>query len=221
MKNVKWVNLLKVRASYGENGNDGGMGWHAYADRYTTTYNKETKEYSITMSAKGNDNLTWETKKSWDFGVDFSLFKYRLNGTIEVYTGTTSDLLWSKTVPLSSGIMVASYPANIGSVRNSGIEVSLDGTIIKTKDAGEEESAALRAALALKGNTHRCALAALKVDVQYIVPIIVSKVSCIYIFPAWPLVQQAPEAVPGKAQVAQLRMIGVGSGKVDAMPLAG
>ena len=134
MEQVKWVDLLKLKVSYGENGNDQGMGWHAYADRYSTSYNKETKQYSITMASKGNDDLTWETKKMWNFGVDFSLFKYRLNGTIEVYTGTTSDLLWSKTVPLSSGIMVASYPANIGSVRNSGIEVTLDGTIIKSKD---------------------------------------------------------------------------------------
>ena len=134
MKDVKWVDLLKLKVSYGENGNDQGMGWHAYADRYSTSYNKDTQSYSISMSAKGNDELTWETKKSWNAGVDFSLFKYRLNGSIEVYTGTTSDLLWSKTVPLSSGIMVSSYPANIGSLRNSGIELSLDGTIIKTKD---------------------------------------------------------------------------------------
>ena len=134
MQDVKWVDLLKLKVSYGENGNDQGMGWHAYADRYTTTYNDETGEYSITMSAKGNENLTWETKKSWNFGVDFSLFKYRLNGTIEYYTGKMTNLLWSKTVPLSSGLMVANYPANVGTLLNRGIEVSLDGTIVKTKD---------------------------------------------------------------------------------------
>ena len=110
------------------------MGWHAYADRYTTSYNDETGEYSITMSAKGNENLTWETKKSWNAGIDFSLFKYRLNGSIEVYTGKTSNLLWSKTVPLSSGLMVASYPANVGTLLNRGIEFALDGTVIKKKD---------------------------------------------------------------------------------------
>jgi len=134
MKDVKWVNLLKWKVSYGENGNDQGMGWHAYADRYSTSYNKDTKQYSISMASKGNDNLTWETKKMWNFGVEFSLFNYRLNGGIEVYTGKTSDLLWSKTVPLSSGIMVASYPANVGSLRNSGVELTLDGTIIKKKN---------------------------------------------------------------------------------------
>ncbi len=134
MSDAKWVDLLKLKASYGEMGNDQGMGWHAYADRFTTSYNAVSKTYDITMAAKGNDDLTWETKKSWNFGLDFSLFNYRLNGTIEVYTGTTSDLLWSKTVPLSSGLTVTSYPANVGSLRNSGIELSLDGDVIRTKD---------------------------------------------------------------------------------------
>ena len=134
MKDAKWVDLLKLKVSYGENGNDQGMGWHAYADRYTTTYNDETGEYSITMASKGNENLTWETKKSWNAGIDFSLFKYRLNGTIEFYTGKMTNLLWSKTVPLSSGLMVANYPANVGTLLNRGIEVSLDGTLVKTKD---------------------------------------------------------------------------------------
>lgn len=134
MKNIKWVDLLKLKISYGENGNDQGMGWHAYADRFSTSYNNATGEYNISMVSKGNDELTWETKKMWNFGLDFSLFKHRLNGSIEVYTGTTSDLLWSKTLPLSSGIMVSSYPSNIGSIRNTGIEVSLDGTIIKTRN---------------------------------------------------------------------------------------
>ena len=94
-------------------------------------------------------------------------------------------------------------------------------TIIKTENPRKMQAAALCAALALKGNTHRCTFTAYKVNVQYIVPVIVSKVSCIYIIPAWTFLQEAPEAVPGKAQVAQLRMIGVGSGKVDALPLAG
>ena len=134
MNDVDWVDLLKLKVSYGENGNHQGMGWHAYADRYTPSYNSDAKMYTLSMTAKGNDNLTWETKKQWNFGLDFSLFKYRLNGTLEVYTGTTSDLLWSKTVSLSSGLPVSSYPANIGNLRNSGIELALDGSVIRNKN---------------------------------------------------------------------------------------
>ena len=134
MKDVEWVDLLKVRASFGVNGNDGGMGWHAYADTYTTSYNDETKEYSISQTGKGNENLTWEKKKMWNFAVDFSLFKYRLNGTFEVYTGRTTDLLYTKDLPLSSGISARTYPTNIGKLLNRGVELSLDGDIIRTKD---------------------------------------------------------------------------------------
>lgn len=134
MKDVEWVDLLKLKVSYGENGNHLGMGWHAYADRYTPSYNSDSKQYTLSMTSKGNENLSWETKKQWNFGLDFSLFKYRLNGTFEVYTGTTSDLLWSKTVSLSSGLPVSSYPANVGNLRNSGVELSLDGSVIRNKN---------------------------------------------------------------------------------------
>ena len=134
LSNAKWIDLLKLKVAYGEMGNDQGMRYHAYSDTYSTSYNAQTNDFNVTMNYKGNEELTWETKKAWNFGVDFSFFNYRLNGTFEVYTGTTSDLLWSKTLPLSSGLPVGSYPANVGSLRNSGVELSLDGDIIRTKD---------------------------------------------------------------------------------------
>jgi hypothetical protein len=126
--------ILKVRVSYGENGNDQGMNYYAFADQYTTAYNSSTGEYSITMSRLGNENLTWETKKSWDAGFDFALFKNRITGSFDFYTGTTSDLLWSKQLPSSSGKTVSSFYTNIGAVRNTGVEFSLDANILRMKD---------------------------------------------------------------------------------------
>lgn len=134
MKPYTWVDLLKLKVSYGVQGNDNGMGYHAYADRYSTTYNAATGEYSINMSAKGNDKLTWEKNKEWNFGLEWSLFGSRLNGTLEVYTRNTSDLLYSKTLPLSSGFTVSSYPTNIGSMRNTGIEFAVDGVIYRNSN---------------------------------------------------------------------------------------
>ena len=134
MQDVKWVDLLKLRLSYGENGNDQGMNYYAYADQYQTSYNSTTGEYSITMYRMGNESLTWETKKSWDLGLDFTLLKNRLSGSIDVYTGTTSDLLWPKTLPASAGKTVNSYYTNIGTLKNSGIELALDGTIVRQKN---------------------------------------------------------------------------------------
>ena len=134
LQNVKWVDVLKFKLSYGENGNDQGMNYYAYADRFSTTYNNDTGAYSIQQSAMGNEDLTWETKKSWNAGIDFALFKNRLIGSLEVYTGKTSDLLWSKTLPASAGKTVNSYYINIGTLKNSGIEFSLDANILRTKD---------------------------------------------------------------------------------------
>ena len=134
MKDVEWVDLLKAKVSFGANGNDGGMGWHPYADTYVTSYNEETGEYSINLGAKGNEDLTWEKKKMWNFGLDFSLFKYRLNGTLEVYTGRTTDLLYTRILPLSSGIKANNYSANVGTLLNRGVELSLNGDIFRTKD---------------------------------------------------------------------------------------
>ena len=134
MQNVKWVDILKFKLSYGENGNDQGMNYYAYADRYSTTYNNDTGAYSIQQSAMGNENLTWETKKSWNAGIDFALFKNRITGSLEVYTGKTKDLLWSKTLPASAGKTVNNYYTNIGTLLNRGIEFALDASILRTKD---------------------------------------------------------------------------------------
>ncbi len=133
LKDVTWIDLLKLKASWGSTGND-NLGYYAWADRYTPSYNNETGEYSITLSSKGNTELTWEKKKSWNFGLDFSLFKYRLNGSIEAYFGNTTDMLYSRTLPLSSGVNARTYPVNVGRLFNSGIEFSLDADVVRTRD---------------------------------------------------------------------------------------
>ena len=134
LSNAKWIDLLKLKASFGANGNDGMDSWHKYSDYYSVSYNDETKSYTISQTGKGNENLTWEKKHMWNFGVDFSFFNYRLNGTLEVYTGRTKDLLYTKNLPLSSGISANDYPSNVGTLLNRGIEFSLDGDIFKTSD---------------------------------------------------------------------------------------
>ena len=118
LKDVKWIDLLKLKVSYGSVGNDQldttphanqiGEYYYYWADRYTPSYNEETGQFSVTMSQKGNENLTWETHNDWNVGVDFGFFKNRLTGTIEYYNQKTVDLLWSKSLPLSSGLSVSS-----------------------------------------------------------------------------------------------------------------
>ena len=132
---VDAIDYLKFKISYGEQGNDNLKSYYPYADTYTTSYNAETNEYSISLSHKGNDELTWEKSKSFNTGFDFGLWKGRLSGSLEFYNRTTSDLLYNKNTPISSGIVTGSYPINVGSVVNRGVEFSASAVLVKTRDA--------------------------------------------------------------------------------------
>lgn len=133
MSDVSWVNMLKLKASYGVQGNDNLGGYFVYADQYTHSYNEETGEYSISLSYKGNNELTWESSHSFNVGADFELFNGYFNGSVEVFNKKTADLLYNKDVPLSAGNPTGYYPVNVGSIRNYGVELSLDGKIFNTK----------------------------------------------------------------------------------------
>ncbi|MBP5218150.1 MAG: TonB-dependent receptor [Bacteroidales bacterium] len=134
MQNIGWVDMLKLKVSYGQQGNDNLGGLFPYSDQYVHSYNEETGEYSLNLSYKGNENLTWETSKSFNAGIDFELFNNYLNGSFEVFSRKTEDLLYSKNVPYSAGNPTGVVPVNVGSIRNNGFEITLDGTIIRSKN---------------------------------------------------------------------------------------
>lgn len=132
-----WLDMLKLKVSYGTQGNDNlnfYTEFYPYEDLYETSYNSETNSYSNVLVHKGNNDLTWETSKNFNAGLDFSLFRSRLTGTIEYFYRKTSDMLYYKDTPMSAGIVTGVVPVNIGSVANSGFEASLNGTIIKNRD---------------------------------------------------------------------------------------
>ncbi|MCI6492212.1 MAG: SusC/RagA family TonB-linked outer membrane protein [Bacteroidales bacterium] len=133
MSGVDAVDLLKLKASYGVQGND-NIGSFLYTDIYSHSYNEETKEYSMTLTSKGNPDLTWESSHSFNVGLDFELFDGYLNGGVEFFDRITSDLLYSKQVPLSSGNPTGRIPVNVGSISNIGVEAVLSGKIISTKN---------------------------------------------------------------------------------------
>ena len=130
--NIYGVNMLKLKASYGVQGNDGLGSNFPYSDQYSHSY--DGKDYALTLSYKGNENLTWETNMSFNTGIDFELWNGRLNGSIEYFNRDTKDLLYSKNVPYSAGNPTGVIPVNVGSIRNRGFEVTLDGAIIQTKN---------------------------------------------------------------------------------------
>ena len=133
MSGADWVNMLKLKASYGVQGNDNLGSYFPYSDQYTHSYNETTGEYSLTLTYKGNEELTWESSHSFNVGADFELFNGYLNGTVEYFSRKTSDMLYMKDVPLSAGNPTGQYPVNVGSVKNAGFEVTLDGNIINTR----------------------------------------------------------------------------------------
>lgn len=136
---AKWVNMLKLKASYGEQGNDNfGSGYyysyHPWSNFYSITYNEETGEYTSQLTYQGNESLTWEKSGEWNFGFDFALFGNRLMGTFDYFHKKTHDLLYRKSLPLSSGSQVSTYPANVGAMVNKGVELTVNGDIIRSKE---------------------------------------------------------------------------------------
>lgn len=134
LKNVSWIDLLKFKASYGVVGNEGLGNYYVYADMYAPSYNEGTGEYSTTQTQIGNPELTWEGNHSFNVGFDFNLFKSRLNGTIEFFYKKTTDMLFYKDQPLSSGYGTLQKPVNVGDLMNRGIELTLEGVIIRNND---------------------------------------------------------------------------------------
>ena len=140
MDTAWWVNMLKIKASWGVQGNDNlypnasyARKYYPYADNYTHSYNEESGEYSLELAYKGNEEPTWESSRSFNVGADFELLGGYLNGSIEYFSRKTTDLLYSKDVPLSSGNPTGYYPVNVGSIVNNGFEASLYGDIFNTR----------------------------------------------------------------------------------------
>ena len=136
MKDIKWINNLKLRASYGETGNDDILDSNGYSDYYPyqTLYNlgyTNGSEAGSFFTVIANPDLKWETQVSMDVALEFGLFD-RLTGTIEYFKKDSRDLLFDVSQPASVG--VTSIIQNIGKVTNSGVEVELDYNVLKNKD---------------------------------------------------------------------------------------
>ncbi len=125
-----WIDELKLKASYGEQGND-NIGDYLYTDRYSIG----NSNGSISLkpsSTKGNRKISWEKGGNLNVGTEFSLWKGRLTGSVEYFYRKTTDMLAFFSLPVSYGY--SGYYDNVGDMRNSGVELELNGDIIRTKD---------------------------------------------------------------------------------------
>ena len=124
---------LKLRASYGVTGDNRGITEYEWRSTYAfTTANGYNQQPGSAPGTPGNPNITWELNKQLNFGVDFSLLKGRLNGTIDWYDRKSDDLLFN--VPPSRTSGFTALKANAGSMENKGWEISLNGTPVHTRD---------------------------------------------------------------------------------------
>ncbi|MGB5464291.1 MAG: TonB-dependent receptor [Aureibaculum sp.] len=130
MTDVSFIDRLKLRASFGQVGNDNLFDFFLSQPRYGLTSNAGSP--AIIWQEIGNAELQWETVESFDVAVEFALFNNFLDGTLEYYKKNSSDLLYDLPIALSNGLN--SFPTNIGDMFNSGIELGLTAHLVKSDD---------------------------------------------------------------------------------------
>ncbi len=129
LKDVSWIDEIKVRASMGKTGTQ-SISDHMFRTLYSPgSYAGSTALYP---SQLGNEDIKWESTVQRDLGLDFSFFKSRLSGTLAYYHKITDGALLSITPALSSGY--DTMVANIAKVKNIGVEFELNADFIRTKD---------------------------------------------------------------------------------------
>ncbi|MGM9718159.1 MAG: SusC/RagA family TonB-linked outer membrane protein [Prevotella sp.] len=139
MEDLKWIDNLKLRVGYGETSNQSINPYSTLGRLSQRRYNFGTTfDTGYYVSALPNPELGWEYSRTWNFGVDFSLFGGRLSGSMEYYVQNTRDLLLDVSMPSTSG--VGSYTANVGKTQNKGFEMSLNGIILDNKNGWNWEA---------------------------------------------------------------------------------
>ena len=141
MEDLTWIDNLKLRVGYGETSNQsinpystlGGLAVRNYNFGDGTNY-----KAGYYVNALPNPELGWEYSKTWNFGLDFSLFNGRLSGSFEYYIQKTKDILLDVSLPSTSG--VSSFTGNIGNTQNKGFEFTLNGIIIDNKNGWNWEA---------------------------------------------------------------------------------
>lgn len=121
---LSWLDYGKLRLSWGQNGSRSVSAYatnSTISTKYTWLNNQSTLAYYA--STLGNKGLTWATVTKYNLGLDFSVLNSRLDGTIDIYTGRTTNMLMNRSVPYPSGFNTAS--ANVGKISNKGIEITL------------------------------------------------------------------------------------------------
>ncbi len=131
---ISWLDFLKIRISYGQNGN-------RTAGRYSTLAQVSSQQEYVFgdgssstigqyISTMANTALTWEKTTGTNLGLDFTIMDHRISGTIDYYNSNTSNVLYNINIPNITGY--SSIASNIGNIHNDGLEFTINSTNIKT-----------------------------------------------------------------------------------------
>ncbi len=136
MKDVKWVNDLKLRVGYGVTGNQTGLDPYRTLELYGMKgiyYNDGSWKTAYAISQNANPDLKWESTATMNLGLDFSLFNGRFGGSVELYKKKTSDMLYTYAVP-TPPFVYDRMMANVGDMENTGVEMMFNIGVIRNKD---------------------------------------------------------------------------------------
>lgn len=133
LKKSDLINFLKLRVSYGVNGNQGIGTYKSQSQMASTNTVFDGITYvGLYSSSMGNDNLGWEKTNSTNIGLDYRILNNRISGSVDVYRAITTDVLVQRAIPAITGN--SSVWDNIGGIENKGIEFSIDTKNIKSDD---------------------------------------------------------------------------------------
>ena len=136
MKDLTWVDDLKLRVGYGVTGNQATLEPYRSIERYGTDgvyYDDGSWLTAYRINQNANPDLKWESTAQFNIGIDFGFFNGRLNGTVEWYKKITNDMLYEYNVP-TPPFMHNRMWANVGSMENTGFEVALNWNVVRSRD---------------------------------------------------------------------------------------
>ncbi|HZE84532.1 MAG TPA: SusC/RagA family TonB-linked outer membrane protein [Puia sp.] len=140
MKSINLISMLKLRAGYGVSGNSAGFNAFTALLVYGTPAGNSKFLYNGNITnaigpvRNDNPDLKWESTGTANIGVDFGILKNRLSGSVDYYIKKTTDLIYDQYPVSTTQYFVPVYTANVGSVKNTGIEVALNATPVKSRE---------------------------------------------------------------------------------------
>jgi len=130
LQNVGFIDFLKLKASYGAQGNDSFNNYHPYADQFEVKNSND--DFALEFVYKGNRDITWETSYNLNAGLEFTIINGLFDGSFDFFNRKVVDMLYNIPVPPSAGY--DSYPDNLGSMQNTGVEFNLVTNIIRSNN---------------------------------------------------------------------------------------